>query len=165
MTADTANPDTAVDLKVAQDDTRQSTAPTSRSSSMSVGFKIYGIVGLCLALLAVTGAVAIWQMDKIGGELEAIAEQDIPLTNSLTQVTIHQLEQAVNFERAFRFGEEMVKHPEIRKKFEKTVHHFEELSAKVEKELKLVEHQADTAAHNAHTEAEKKEFTHVVAEL
>jgi methyl-accepting chemotaxis protein len=165
MTADTTNPDTAVDLKVARDDTHQSTAPTSRSSSMSVGFKIYGIVGLCLALLAVVGGGGVWQMGKIGAELESIAEVDIPLTSGLTKVTFHQLEQAVNFERAFRFGQEMTRHAEIRKDFEKTVHKFEQLSSKVETELKEVETRAENAGHVAHTAAEKAEFAHVVTAI
>ena len=165
MTAITANPDIAAEIKTERDDTIQKTAPAARSSSIGVGTKIYGIVALCLALLAVVGGAGVWQMGKIGAELESIAEQDIPLTSALTKVTIHQLEQAVNFERAFRFGEEMTRHAEIRKNFEKTVHHFEELSGKVEKELKQVETQAEEAGHSAHTAAEKKEFAHVVSAL
>ncbi|MBT5456977.1 MAG: HAMP domain-containing protein [Rhodospirillaceae bacterium] len=170
MNAETSPSDTIIDGDTHDGDTAQvsqgaENSTAKRFSSMSVGIKVYGIVALCLTLLAAVGGAGIWQMGKIGTELESIAEQDIPLTSGLTKVTIHQLEQAVNFERAFRFGEEMVKHPEIRKKFEKTVHHFEKLSHKVEKELKEVEAQAETAAHNAHSAADKKEFVHVVAAL
>ena len=43
-------------------------------------------------------------MNQIGSELEAIAEQDIPLTAKLTAITEHQLEQAIHFERAMRYG-------------------------------------------------------------
>ena len=171
MTADTATPDIAAEIKLESVDTDKRTASSNAaaqpagSSGLSVGMKIYGIVALCIVLLAMVGGAGVWQMGKIGAELESIAEQDIPLTSGLTKVTIHQLQQAVNFERAFRFGVEMTKHPETHKNFEKTVHHFEELSHKVEKELKQVEMQAETAAHNAHSEADKKEFADVVSAL
>lgn len=137
----------------------------SSGRSMGVGVKIYLIVGLCLALLGIVASVAIWQMNKIGTEIEAIAEQDMPLTSALTNVTIHQLEQAVQFERAFRFGEEMITHPETRKAFEKSSHEFEVLNGKVEKEIRAVEVMAEKAVHSAHTDAEKAEFTKIGAAL
>ena len=111
MSGDQANPAPLEELAAEKAPT------TSKISFLTIGFKIYSIVGLCLFLLAGVGGIAIWQMDKIGAELEAIAEQDIPLSNALSKVTIHQLEQAVYFERALRLGHEMTTHPEIRKDF------------------------------------------------
>lgn len=47
------------------------------------------------------------QLRAIGSEIEEIAELDVPISSLLTKVTVHQLEQAVHFERAARYGEEM----------------------------------------------------------
>ena len=79
----------------------------AKLNNLNVGAKILGIVGLCLVALAGVAGISIWQMSLIGAEIEEIAEQDIPLTGSLTNITVHQLEQAINFERALRYGEEM----------------------------------------------------------
>ena len=132
---------------------------------MKIGTKIFALVGFCLALVGVVAGVGIWQMNKIGIEIEGIAERDLPLTSGLTQITIHQLEQAINFERAIRTGEEMVKHPESRAKFEKAVTIFDELTVKIDKEFvevgAIAEHAYDTAA----TEEEREEFQHVAKEL
>ena len=105
-------------------------SPSRSGRSMAVGTKIFALVGFCLALLGVVAGVSIWQMNKIGVEIEGIAERDLPMTSGLTEVTIHQLEQAVNFERAIRTGEEMKKYPAAREEFEKSVRTFEELTIK-----------------------------------
>ena len=43
-------------------------------------------------------------MHQIGGRIESIAKRDLPLTEALTKITVHQLEQVVHFERAVRAG-------------------------------------------------------------
>lgn len=66
-------------------------------------------------------------MWKIGVELVSIAERDIPLTNGLTKVTNHQIEQAVQFERALRTGAETATNPEARRDFDRSVQRFKSL--------------------------------------
>jgi hypothetical protein len=85
--------------------------PLKSGGSMKISTKIFALVGLCLALLGLVAGSGAWQMNKIKVEIEGIAERDLPLRAGLTQITIHQLEQAVNFERAIRTGEEMKEHP------------------------------------------------------
>jgi methyl-accepting chemotaxis protein len=70
--------------------------------SLSVGTKIYGVVGICLALLMAVGGVSIWQMNLIGQEIEGIAERSVPATDALATVTVHQLEQEIAMQLAFR---------------------------------------------------------------
>ena len=74
---------------------------------VTVGQKIVSIVGLCIALLIVVAITGIVQMQKVGNEITEIAEQDLPLIEAVSAITVHQLEQAVNFERILRYGEEM----------------------------------------------------------
>ncbi|MHA1546319.1 MAG: MCP four helix bundle domain-containing protein [Alphaproteobacteria bacterium] len=143
----------------------RSTKASSTGGSMKIGTKIFGLVGFCLALLALVAGAGIWQMEKIGVEIEGIAERDLPMTKGLTQITIHQLEQAINFERAIRTGEEMVTHPAARQEFAKAVGIFEELTGKVDKEFVEVEELAKHAMETASNEADIKEFGHVLSTL
>ncbi|MBL4645114.1 MAG: HAMP domain-containing protein [Rhizobiales bacterium] len=142
-----------------------SKVPSGSGGSMKVGTKIFALVGFCLGLLVLNSGVSIWQMNKIGIEIEGIAERDLPMTEALTSITIHQLEQAVNFERGFRSAEEIAEHPEAREVFEKSVRTFEELAVKVDAEFVEAKTIASHAIETAATEEGKAEFTHVLHEL
>lgn len=63
--------------------------------NFTVKQQIISLVGLLFTLLLMLSYVSISNMNKIGSEIEAIAEQDIPMTESITQITVHQLEQAI----------------------------------------------------------------------
>ncbi len=123
----------------------------ARLNNLKAGAKILGIVGLCLVALIGVAGMSIWQMSLIGVEIEEIAEQDIPLTESLTNITIHQLEQAINFERALRFGEEMATNEHAGEQFAIAVGKFEELAEKVDAEILEGEELAATAVEHAAT--------------
>lgn len=114
---------------------------------------------VALLLVAVTATT---KMAAIGTEIEALAERDIPLTGIITKITAHQLEQAVNFERALRFGEVMRRETSAVAHFKQAVEHFEELSHEVTKEIKQGEALAEAALHAAHSNEEKAEFEHVL---
>lgn len=66
---------------------------------MSISQKVYLLGFSKLALMLIMGWVSISSMNSIGKELVDIAEEDIPLTRALTQITEHQLQQAILFER------------------------------------------------------------------
>lgn len=136
-----------------------------RIKSLSVGGKIFGIVGFCLVALGVVAGVAITQMAKIGVEIETIAEHDMPLTEIISQITVHQLEQAISFERAIRYGEAMAQDAHAAEKFERAVTAFEGLAEKVDREIKQGEVLAEGALRIAHTPEEAKEFQHVLEVL
>jgi len=74
-------------------------------SKMKVGARIGLIICSLLALLMVVAGISISKMSNIGNELKQIAEEDIPLTDSICNIGNHQLEIAVLFERGFRLGE------------------------------------------------------------
>ncbi len=133
--------------------------------SMKIGAKIIALVGFCLGLLVLVSGVSIWQMNKIGVEIEAIAERDLPLTEALASVTIHQLEQAVNLERSFRAAIEMSKRHEAKAEFKKAVGTFERLSKKVKKEFMAAQLIAERARDTAATEQTRREFANVLGVL
>lgn len=57
-----------------------------------------------ILIIAMISTYALLASREIGHEISAIAHEDIPLTKTLTEVTSHQLEQAIHFERAMRYG-------------------------------------------------------------
>ena len=137
----------------------------SQLKNLSVGVKVLSIVSLCLFALAGVAGFSIFQMNKIGGEIEAIAEQDIPLTEILTKITVHQLEQAINVERAARFGEAMAHDSHAAEQFEKAVTTFEALAHQVDVEIKQGEAIAEEAAAHAISAEAAQEFEHVLGAL
>ena len=133
--------------------------------NLNVGSKVFGIVGLCLVALAGVSGLSIYQMNLIGGEIQEIAEQDIPLTQAVTNITVHQLEQAINLERSFRYGEEMQQSEHAAEQFAVAVNKFRELGEKVDEEIKEGEKLAAEAIEKAGTAAARKEFQHVLDAL
>ncbi|MCU7865591.1 MAG: Tar ligand binding domain-containing protein [Candidatus Thiodiazotropha sp. (ex Lucinoma borealis)] len=71
---------------------------------LSLKTKLMSLSGILLGLLLLSSGYAVYSMNSIGKELATIAEEDIPLTEKIAQVTTHQLGQAVQFERALHYG-------------------------------------------------------------
>lgn len=134
-------------------------------ANMKIGTKIYLMAGVLIALALVSSGVGIFQMNKIGVEIEDIAEQDIPVTEALTKITVHQLEQAILFERGLRVGEEAQQHPEMLKELHTILQHFDELAHQVDEEIVEAEKMLEEFAHSAHTEEGKHEFESLLAQL
>ncbi|WP_085909437.1 methyl-accepting chemotaxis protein [Kiloniella majae] len=129
---------------------------------LSVSAKILGVIALCLMSLIGVSGFSIYQMQQIGTELESIAERDIPLTNILTKITTHQLEQTVSYERAAKYGEHRKDDPHLGKLYDKAKKHFQELTILVDAEIIKGEEIAAMVLANAHGEVERKEFKHVL---
>ena len=128
---------------------------------MKVGARIYSGIGVLMVAIITLAVLAISSMSTIGSELEGIVENDIPLTTKVSQITQHQLEQAILFERMVRYGEVMSASAHAAEKFEEYEKEFEELAHKVDQELKDAEKFVETAIAASHSEAEIKEFEHV----
>ncbi|WP_350333511.1 methyl-accepting chemotaxis protein [Coralliovum pocilloporae] len=130
---------------------------------VSISGKILTVVCLCIMFVVGVATISIWQMNKIGKELVSIAESDIPLTEVLSRITTHQLEQAIMFERVMRlYG---VQSPDKANKLAEARSRFLELAHKVDKEIKQGEEVAEASIGRAHTDAERKEFKHVLTSL
>jgi len=114
-----------------------------------------------LTMIVAMSLTTYTKLSALGSEIEAITEQDIPLNEVISKITVHQLEQAINFERAIRFGDEMQSNPKAEKHFKQAVNTFIELAEGVDKEIVQGEELASIAIKNAHTEKDKKEFKHI----
>ncbi len=129
----------------------------------SVMYKLLGIVGICLLSTVTVAVLGLWQMSRIGGEIEAVAEQDMPLTELVNRVTVSQLEQAILLERIMRLnGLTTETTAEERQQVEAA---FESLSQEVEAQLLKGERLAQEAQSHARTEEERAEFAEVLSAL
>ncbi len=125
-------------------------------SNLPVRMKIMGNAGILLILLACSSLYGIYAMSQIGASLQSITEADIPLTAKITNITEHQLQQALHLERALRFSgalQQDLVH------FKEEMQRFEAINHKIEEEIREGENLAGTLVGLS---AEKQaEFTRV----
>jgi len=129
--------------------------------NIKLKYKFFGLVALLLMVTLVVSGYSVYTMAKIGGEIEGIAQEDIPVMKIITKITIHQLEQAILFERGLAVGGELASDPGQLKHFKEVEKEFAELGQKVAGEMKQAEKLLEEAAKNAHSEEAKKEFNHL----
>lgn len=67
--------------------------------NMKLGTKIIGMISVILLLMVISSGFGIIKMGEIGNELKTIAEEDMPLTKMITEITINQLEQSNGIEQ------------------------------------------------------------------
>ncbi len=129
----------------------------------SVSAKILTLVVFLCFGLVIVASVAIFQMHSIGKELANIAEKDIPLTEAISHVTNHQLEQAVLVERMMRLSGLHEDDPH------QTTDQIKEailrLEVQVADEILKAEELAEKALKNASSELEKVEFSSALEQL
>lgn len=130
-------------------------------NNLSISTKIFGNSILLLVLLAASSGYALYAMTQIGNELESITEEDIPMIESLTLITEHQLEQAIHFERAMRFGELLQQEGNATARFKAEIASFDNLSKQVDEEILASELLAQEAMAKAHSEEDAQEFEYV----
>ncbi len=134
-------------------------------SNLSVNIKLIGNSVFLLMQLLIISAYALYAMNQIGGELEAIAEQDIPLTKKLTTITEHQLEQAIHYERAMRYGEILKINTNVAEHLDNEIALFNKLNDIINEEIMQGVQMAEDDVAHAHNEMDRKEFEHVAQVL
>lgn len=133
--------------------------------NLSIRWKMMLLVALSAVILASVSLYATFQIAAIGSELEEIAEDDLPLSNMITKITIHQLEQAIQFERTLRFGEEMASYPDAKEHFTHSNARFHELAELVDSEILQAEALVENSTSHLTSGAGKREFEKVMAVL
>ena len=130
-------------------------------NNLSVRTKIIGNASILMAMIIAGSVYALYTMNRIGTELSAIAEQDVPMTQNLTKITEHYLEQTTYFERALRYGILMHQQDRASGLFKPNITSFEQLGVKVDEEIQTGDRMATAAVDKAHSEAEAEEFAHI----
>lgn len=127
-------------------------------ANIKISVKVYSLVVILLLLLAGASSTAIYQMVTIGEEISDVADVDIPLTEKLTRITIHQLEQAVLLERSFAIGEQIASDPSVVDRFHEVEKAFNAMGEKVHEEMKDAEAMLFEQMEIAHTQEMREEF-------
>ncbi|MGN7502929.1 MAG: hypothetical protein ACTHPO_08130 [Alphaproteobacteria bacterium] len=82
---------------------------------VSIKFRVYFLASIAALLLLLLSYLSISSISDIGKKLEEVVQEDIPFTNMVTDITVHQLEQAVMLERSARLAG-IMGHPPPRKR-------------------------------------------------
>lgn len=134
-------------------------------NNISIRSKLLGNSAILLALVIICSGIGLFAMNQLAKDLESIAKFDIPLTNNLTLITEHQLEQAIHVERALRYGLLAGESTEYTSKLNKEIAYFDSLSKQIGEELAAAEVMAAKAIQNAHNPKETKQFKQVETSL
>ncbi|MCW8334315.1 methyl-accepting chemotaxis protein [Vibrio paucivorans] len=109
---------------------------------LAIKFKILGVVFFLIFLLTIMAGFSIYKMNVIGEELSGIADENIPLVQLTSDVTIKQLEGAILIEKALRLGSSSDANDRL--ELSKIDEQFHQLSKHVDEEFiearKLLEH-------------------------
>lgn len=127
--------------------------------------KMLSLVALSALMIASLGIIAEQKMAAIGTLLKEVVEEDIPLTSRITRITVHQLEQAIELERAERYILKVGFSDDARKRFDAAVSHFRELAEQVDREILEAEEIAEHGISHAAQEGTRAEFKAVLAAL
>ena len=140
---------------------------------LTIGFKVSLLAGLPLAIALAVGFVAVIMNNKIGNEIEEIAEGHLPLIGIIAEVETQQLEQAILFERAFRLAVQAATDTGITSRgsadivaeFEDAVEEFVKLGHKINQEYEDAEAVIDTAIVHASGAEAIENFEYLRAEF
>ena len=126
-------------------------------SDFPISLRLYVMSSLLILCVVSVAATGIWKMDKLGGQLEEIAQQDMPLIERLTKIAIAQLEQATWLERGLaRVGTGAEADAERQ---------FHDLGEEIDKELTSLIVELEAYQGNAQSEKLNVQVTGIIEEL
>ncbi len=134
-------------------------------NNMKIGTRILGMVSIIIILMVTVAGFGIVKVTNIGNEIKEIAEQDIPLIEVVSVIEHSQMEQAVRFERALRFGEVSATKEVAKEALEKAENEFEEFAKKGDESIKTGKSIAEQAAREAKSSESEKEFRDILEHL
>ncbi|MHC5652671.1 methyl-accepting chemotaxis protein [Stappia sp. ICDLI1TA098] len=138
-------------------------SPAGPSRLRSISAKVLGLVAFLSGMMIVIACVGLFQMNRIGTELEEIAGETIPLTTNVTRVSLHQLEQAVLLERLLRVGE-LAPSPATGS-LDQLADGLGKLAQQVGEEISLAEGIAKQGLSVARTDAHSAKYNHILEQL
>ncbi len=133
-------------------------------SSISIGQRISGMAGVLLLLSLLIGGFSVLNVRTIGTETGEVADRDIPLADAIVRIETKQLEQAIIFERAARFGVSVATDTRAKELFIENKKEFEALAAEVNELVIKGEEMAREAIAEAPAD-ESETFELILSEL
>ncbi|NGZ26894.1 MAG: hypothetical protein G8345_08390 [Magnetococcales bacterium] len=133
-------------------------------NQLSLKSQINLLAIVLLMILLIVSTTGLFSINKIGNQLEEVAQQDIPLSTAIAEITSLQLEQGMNYEKAFRHGLGMRHNESDARAFSEARQEINKISKSVELELKKAEEIAK-AMSNQGDESARMEGRKVVDHL
>jgi serine phosphatase RsbU (regulator of sigma subunit) len=131
---------------------------TSDEKNHSNSKAISGSIGIFLLIIIGGLLFILFKVYEVGNELQSIVKEDIKLTKNLTRITEYQLEQAIRFERADRFGSPLNRTERIQTSFNQAVSSFTQFSNLLKFEIKESKKLLDKLYHHSVNERDKLKF-------
>ncbi len=136
-----------------------------RFEDLKIAKKLSVTMMIVLSTFFVSSLFTVAQLVRIGDELAEIADYDIILTEKFTEATIHQLHQAIYFERALKDAELLDENERAVKDYEKSTKGFLTLSKTFEEEMEeMVVFVGEAKAYASSEEAANK-FAEIQASI
>ena len=132
---------------------------------LKIGSKILGMLGVILAMMVLVAGFGIVKISKVGEEIRGVAQENIPLTSSISEIAANQLEQSVLLEKALRFAEVFAAKDIARAGLKESKEKFEKLARATDEELKKAVTIAQLAIKNALSEKDKKDVEGIAQRL
>lgn len=130
---------------------------------MKISHKINLLQVVSTILMMTVVAFGLSKLSLIGTEIDEVAAADIPLVESLTAITVAQLEQEVVMGRALRVGG--VPEPGGDSAVKKLHGDFEQMNARIVDELHKGEQLAERSLKLAHNDESRQKFEQVLKQL
>ena len=119
---------------------------------------------MLLAQILMAG-IAIFNVNRIGVEVESVSSQDIPLTKVLTKITEYQLQQEIKYEMAFRYAAEMGSEDDALPLFQRSLEQFELYDHKVDEQIETAELMLYEFIDEAGEGSKLNEFEHLLEQI
>lgn len=132
---------------------------------LTIQKRVFLMVAISMVLMLTMGGVAIQRMALIGDELNDIAKEDIPLTEYLQAITIHQLEQDLLVERVIAVADMQEVGAKPRYSLEELKADFVKLDKKIIDEFHLAEDLAEYATTHSKNPITVAKFEDVLKRL
>ncbi|MCJ8292863.1 MAG: methyl-accepting chemotaxis protein [Colwellia sp.] len=114
---------------------------------MPLRIKLFSYAGVMLFLLVTSFIFSSYSLNSIGKELNTIVEEDIPLTQMLSKMTVTQLEQAISFERALHYGATLTLETKAPQHFQQAINHFHQGTEVINQSIADAEFIVDQGRH------------------
>jgi methyl-accepting chemotaxis protein len=129
--------------------------------NMKLSTKIISIVTILLILMVAISMFGIMTLGNIGDKVKGIAEKDIPMIEFLNRIETNQLEQAIWFERALRYGRVLTVKENAGKELTRAEEEFRRLAELTGKEIEEAEKFSNHIAENAGTSTVRSKFKEI----
>ncbi|MES9969422.1 MAG: methyl-accepting chemotaxis protein [Candidatus Thiodiazotropha sp.] len=130
-------------------------------NDLSIKIKLISISLFLLLLMLLSSGYALKTMSEVGEEMDAIANMDIPLSNIVTKITEHQLEQLRYFEMALRYAIQQQQQITLSEGFNKSRAQFSHYDTQIAEELSAAINLSQQATLNTSTAYEHEEFNRI----